>query len=362
MTHPVDIMDKLSKILKRSFYNILYRSRAYSIFEPFYSGLGSILLFHRVVPEDDSMHRLVKNMSVTPDYLQSCITYFLENDYQILSLDRMCDCLKSGRNKKKFVCFTFDDGYVDIYKYVYPLFKKYNFPFAAFITTGFPDQEAIIWWEMLEDMLLKNDGLKCIKTNDFNKLSCSTRAKKKSLLEMFLMLFTLYKQDELQDILGDLLGLDKCDLYKKQEGIVASWEQIIEMSNNPNVTIGSHTVNHLGLNYLTSKEIEYEVAKSKEILESKIKRKVEHFSYPYGSKSESGKREFAILKKCGFKTAITSRPGNIFPEHGGSLTSLPRIKPQPLIGGYSQDVQYLRFWLSGAISAMRNYGKRVIKS
>jgi len=355
-------MNKIANILKICFYNFLVHSKAYSIFEPFYSGLGSILLFHRVLPERDMIHKLIKNMVVTPDYLESCIIYFLQQDYQILSLDKMSDCLKSGRNKKKFVCFTFDDGYVDIYRYVYPLFKKYNLPFAAFITTGFPDKEAFIWWEMLEDMLLTKDCLKCAKIVSGNNLSCSTWAEKKSLLKVLLKVFTIYKQGELQDILQGLLGLDKMDIYKKQEGIVASWEQIIEMSNNPNVTIGSHTVNHLGLNYLSPKEIEYEVAKSKEILESKIKRKVEHFSYPFGSKSESGNREIAILKKHGFKTATTTRPGNIFPEHSGCLESLPRIKPQPLIEGSGQDVQYLPFWLSGAISAMRNYGWRVIKS
>jgi peptidoglycan/xylan/chitin deacetylase (PgdA/CDA1 family) len=353
-------MDKIANNLKKHFYNILFQSKAYSIFEPFYSGLGSILLFHRVIPEADKIPRLTNNMSVTPDYLESCIIYFLQHDYQILSLDKMSHYLKYGRYKKKFVCFTFDDGYIDVYRYVYPLFKKYNLPFAAFITTGFPDKEAFIWWEMIEDLLLTKNCLGGSQIDTRNNLSFSTWAEKKSLLKILLKTFTSYKQDGLQDILQSLLGLNKRDLYNKQESIVASWEQIIEMSNNPNVTIGSHTVNHLALRYLTPKEIEYEVAKSKEILESKIKRKIEHFSYPYGSKSEVGNREIAILKKHGFKTGTTTRPGNIFPEHRQSLGSLPRIKPQPLIEGLGQDAQYLPFWLSGAISAIRNYGKRVI--
>lgn len=349
-------------MFKRNLLNLLTNSNAHSLFKIYYSGLGSILMFHRVLPEDYMNYKLNKNMVVTPEYLESCIIYLLQHDYQILSLDQMSHCLKSGRNKKKFICFTFDDGYIDIYRYVYPLFKKYNLPFATYITTGFPDKEAFIWWEMPEDMLLTINYFKCEKMDSSNKLSSLSWSKKKSLLKMLSNVFIFYSREELQDILPSLLGLNKRDLYKKQEEIVASWAQIIEMSNDPNVTIGSHTVNHLGLKHLCHKEIEYEIGKSKEILESKIKRKVEHFSYPFGSKSKSGKKEIAILKRYGFRTATTSRTGNIFPEHSGSLESLPRIKPQPLIEGFSQDVQYLPLWLSGAISAMRNYGVRVIKS
>ncbi len=359
MKFSTDTMDRITNIFKNYFYKLLLKSKACSIFEPFYSGLGSILLFHRVVPEADRIHSLLKFMSVTPDYLESCIIYFLERNYQILSLDKVYDSLKSGSNKKKFVCFTFDDGYVDIYRYVYPLFNKYNLPFTAFITTGFPDKEAFMWWEMLDDMILTKDCVKFPKGNNFR---CSTWTEKNSVFKMLVQEFLTYKPHELKDILQGLLGLDERDLYNKQEGIVASWDQIIEMSNNPNVTIGSHTVNHSNLYYLTTNEIEYEILESKAILESKIKRKVDHFSYPFGSKPEAGNRQIAILKNQGFKTATTTRTGNIFPEHIHSLGSLPRIQPKPLVEGFGPGIQYLPFWLSGGIPAVRNYGKRVIKS
>jgi len=48
-----------------------------------------------------------------------------------------------------------------------------------------------------------------------------------------------------------------------------------------------------------------------ELIQSKIGKKVEYFAYPFGSKNEVGKREFEIVKKLGFKTATTTRNGNI---------------------------------------------------
>ena len=68
-----------------------------------------------------------------------------------------------------------------------------------------------------------------------------------------------------------------------------TWEEIREMTKN-NIEIGSHTLSHCNLlkyqenenyeTYLT--RIRKEIFLSKEILESKIGRKVKFFAYPYG--------------------------------------------------------------------------------
>jgi len=69
-----------------------------------------------------------------------------------------------------------------------------------------------------------------------------------------------------------------------------TWEEIREMTKN-NIEIGSHTLSHCNLlkykkneNYETYfTRIRREIFLSKEILESKIGRKVKFFAYPYGA-------------------------------------------------------------------------------
>lgn len=73
-----------------------------------------------------------------------------------------------------------------------------------------------------------------------------------------------------------------------------TWEEIKEMTKN-NIEIGSHTLSHCNLlkyrknenyeTYLT--RIRKEIFLSKEILESKIGRKVKFFAYPYGAYSST---------------------------------------------------------------------------
>ena len=50
--------------------------------------------------------------------------------------------------------------------------------------------------------------------------------------------------------------------------------------------------------------------------------KINHFSYPYGTKSDVGKREFEIVKELGFKSAVTTSVGRLSRK---KLFNLPRI-------------------------------------
>ena len=84
-------------------------------------------MLHRIVKKDSAL-RIEKNRKseVSPEYLESIINYFLKNNYDIVSLDRIYEILINKKRQKKFVSFTFDDGYIDAYTLAYPVFKKYN--------------------------------------------------------------------------------------------------------------------------------------------------------------------------------------------------------------------------------------------
>ena len=104
-----------------------------------------------------------------------------------------------------------------------------------------------------------------------------------------------------------------------------NWDEIIEMSKAEICTIASHTKNHLPLNTLSTNKVKNEVLEGNRIIEEKIEKNIQHFAYPFGSKNEVGQREFEIIKNLGFKTATTSRRGNIYKKHKNYLEILPRI-------------------------------------
>ena len=66
-------------------------------------------------------------------------------------------------------------------------------------------------------------------------------------------------------------------------------------------------------------------------------------------------REFALARAAGFKTAVTTRPGMIFPGCVDYLTALPRVS----LNGNYQDRRILPVLTSGAATAMWNGFRRI---
>jgi peptidoglycan/xylan/chitin deacetylase (PgdA/CDA1 family) len=134
-----------------------------------------------------------------------------------------------------------------------------------------------------------------------------------------------------------------------------TWAEIAELASDPLVTIGAHTVNHSFLAKLSKQAVRSEMELSVSVIEAALSVRPQHLSYPYGDRSSAGAREFAIAAELGFKTAVTTRPGVLFPQHKQRLTALPRLS----LNGDYQRIRYLRVLLSGSATAMWNGFRRL---
>jgi peptidoglycan/xylan/chitin deacetylase (PgdA/CDA1 family) len=81
-----------------------------------------------------------------------------------------------------------------------------------------------------------------------------------------------------------------------------SWKQIKEMSK---FGFGSHTVNHPNLTKIDPHGVEYELKKSKEVLEDKLGKEVAFLSYPFGRYNRFVQEE---AERLGYKRAYTLVP------------------------------------------------------
>ncbi|MEM6967143.1 MAG: polysaccharide deacetylase family protein, partial [Bacteroidota bacterium] len=155
---------------------------------------------------------------------------------------------------------------------------------------------------------------------------------------------------EREELMETIFGKDIAPLH-----LSMTWKQIQEISNDPLGNIGAHTVNHFPLRQLHKKDLQYEITASKKELEEKLGCAVEHFAYPFGKALEADRREFEIIKQLGFKTATTTRIGNIFPQHKNHLACLPRISINEVT---KHSVLHLQ--TSGLLPFVVNKGKKII--
>ena len=134
--------------------------------------LGRILMLHRVV-EQRSIESEQRKLEVTPQFLEQTIKEYQQRGYRFVSIDQACDIIAGKDKGKPFVCLTFDDGYQDNYDIAYPLLKRLNVPFTIYITTGFVDKTAKIWWYE-ETEVMNWDQIKALSTEPLCTIGAHT--------------------------------------------------------------------------------------------------------------------------------------------------------------------------------------------
>ena len=195
-------------------------------------------------------------------------------------------------------------------------------PFAIYITTSFPEKTAILWWYVLEDIIVSNDE---IVLSDGQKFDCKSESEKIDTFMKMREMIISFEQKDFSAHLNNIFSNYDMDWQEKCEQLAMGWEQIVELSKDKLCTIAGHTKNHFALNRLSEQEIIDEVVGANSLIESKVGKKIEHFAYPFGSRDEIGQREFDIIKTLGFKTVTTTRHGTIYLEHNNYMECLPRV-------------------------------------
>lgn len=84
-----------------------------------------VMAYHRVV---DKIEVSRFGTSITQAKLESQIKSFLDNGYQLVTFKDL-----KGKDIKKPMVLTFDDGYLDNYQNLFPLLKKYNVKAVIFV-------------------------------------------------------------------------------------------------------------------------------------------------------------------------------------------------------------------------------------
>jgi peptidoglycan/xylan/chitin deacetylase (PgdA/CDA1 family) len=134
-----------------------------------------------------------------------------------------------------------------------------------------------------------------------------------------------------------------------------TWSELGELAADPLAMIGAHTVNHIMLKKAPDDVARTEMRMGSATIEAALGIKPRHFAYPVGDRTSAGPRDFRIAAQLGFATAVTTRPGVLFPEHRTHLTALPRIS----LNGEYQQLRYAKVLMSGAATALHNRLRRV---
>ena len=284
--------------------------------------IGVVYMLHHITEKDSNKIPTNEDLKISPSFLEKLIIRYKKKGFVFISLDSLYEIVtKVKKTERPFVVFTIDDGYNDNYTKGLPVFEKFNVPFSVFIATDFVDKKAILWWDCLEDLIMKQDD---IITNDGNRYSCRTYKQRWDTFRYLRERILKMNQNLMFEELNAMFSQYDIDWYDpiKEKGM--SWEQVRFLANHPLCTIGGHTVSHPALNKLDDKMVEEEISLCILKLEKETGKNIRHFAFPYGSANEIGQRELRLIKQYNFKTVFMANGGCITKKNCQSF-SLPRV-------------------------------------
>jgi peptidoglycan/xylan/chitin deacetylase (PgdA/CDA1 family) len=335
-------------------FGFFRRTGLHRLAAPVTRGAGAILMFHQVrpwVPRDFAPNRLLE---ITPDFLDAVLTRLKALDFAIVDLDTALTMI-AHRTEKPFAALTFDDGYKDTRDIALPVLEKHAAPFTMYVTTGFAERAARLWWIELEEAIARLSHVCVLVDGQRFDLPAASAAEKAAAFATLYKALTDGSEDQLLTVIAGLAQQAGIDARSIPEDLCLDWARIEEMSRHPLCTIGVHTLTHPRLGKLIDAQMRQELAESRAIIEAHIGRPAVHLAYPIGNPVAAGPREFAAARKIGFQSAVTTRPGMIFPAHDARRMALPRLS----INGDWQSLDVVEILLSGVPFALWNKGRLV---
>ena len=349
-------MKQLRNNVIRAGLEALYLTGAHHLLRPIFAGVGTIFMLHHVRPPRDGAFQPNRHLEVAPEFLRAMLSHLRSHDIDIVAMDELHRRLAERNFSRRFACFTFDDGYRDNRDFALPIMQEFKAPFTVHVASDFAEGVGRLWWIALEAVIERAHSIEVGIGSGVARLDTSTPSAKQTAFDrLHDHVRRLPGQHDLEreiDALCTRHGIDQAAICREY---CMSWEELKSVANEPLVDIGAHSVSHCNLALQDEETARGEMATSRERIENVLQQPVVHFAYPFGDRYAAGTREFALAQACGFRTAVTTRPGMIFAESAGHLTALPRVS----LNGNYQDKRILPVLTSGAATAMWNGFRRI---
>lgn len=281
------------------------------------SGHLSILIFHRVLSEPDPLF---------PGELDEVrfgeIIAWINQWFQVLSLEEAVDCLARQSLPARAACITFDDGYADNATNALPILKRHEVPATFFIASGYLNGGRMWNDTIIEAVRGTQKPELALSAIGAGVLPVASVAAKRQAIERLIGLIKYRdpgERDELAAVVADQSGSDL------PHDLMMSDTQVREL-HEAGMSVGAHTVDHPILRLCDTAEATRQINGSRDYLEELIGDKVTLFAYPNGKPGMDYRPDQArLLEKLGFQAAVSTAPGA---SHAGDdLFQLRRFTP-----------------------------------
>lgn len=257
------------------------------------------IYYHGVV-EKDSNYFSPRHMQ--KEQFDRQMKYFKAN-FDIITIKEAFE-IKNNKIelKRPTITISFDDGYLNNLTTALPILNKYDINTTFFISGIVTNSEVnkYLWTDILAFAkyfcMESNIVLQGVEFVDFKE-----KSSKKSIKDFLKIKSPSYRDESIKQL------IDLCKINERKFEVtdeiwkLLSKNELVELSRNKNVEIGSHGYNHYNLGDVELKDAIIDIKKSKISLEEALNKEIDMICYPDGSYNQ------AVLDACidiGFKHNI----------------------------------------------------------
>jgi peptidoglycan/xylan/chitin deacetylase (PgdA/CDA1 family) len=308
-------------------------------------GAGAILRFERVRPARGDAFQPRRAREITPDFLDRTIAALKRWKFDIVSLDEVCRRAVKPKPPRRFVSLTFDGATRDLITSAYPVLSRHGVPFMVYVPTAFPDGLGEAWWLALEAVIARNDRIALVMDRRERRFETVESSDKYRLYDFLYSWMGALGPSDLSAAINDLCRRYSVDLAALSRNAFMNWDDLAKLAADPNVTIGSATVNYPILANLKDVDASREMSMGRAVAQTAFHRDIEHLAYPFGDRASFSPQHVMLAREAGFASAVTALPGVIQAGSETNLHALPRIAWD----GRQQSLRAMRVMLSGVM-------------
>lgn len=256
----------------------------------FHKKFSPVLLYHSVEEISPSL-KLYNIHNVTPENFYYQLNY-LKKYYDFIKIDKQV----SINNIVGKCAVTFDDAYKSVFKNAIPILRELNIPATIYIN-GSNYYGKLFWRDSVRQIINKNLVTEFIKFSRFN---------------FFLSEKNFYTNTKNTNINSRDLAHEINNFFD-YKGIDLSFDNIVtskinELSIEPLISYGNHTLNHFLLSSLSYEEQAFEIEENIRFFKSQnIDLCNCYISIPFGGNDSFNNYTIKVLKRNGYNGFLLSR-------------------------------------------------------
>jgi len=280
-----------------------------------------------------------KPTALDTESIRTNLTYLRES-CTVLPLHEALNRLARGKPlPRRAVSLVIDDAALPFYRVAWPLLKECDgLPFSLAVIPGLirSDSSDHLISRVMYGMTSLRDrpSRKELLDRANSWLGIEDREEEPTLEALFLSLQRLSR-----DALGELVQY----LDVPNEDFM-TWEQLTELRSTGSVHLVSHSMSHPRFRYVEGDWLDWEVRRSKEILENQLGEDVQTFVFPYGSPKGVTTPVRESLKRNGYHFAFLTTPGLVTVDKDRFL--LPRVDAEVPEAQFRRNTNTLRLSFS----------------